>query len=133
MEKTQDEIDKGIDLLVPNWTDLVDMFGHDIVVAVRRAIWERRGNATEWAVRVIDDFRVGLINDACSYCSVHKPATHDDVIAAIMVERQRHEFEKVKSWTSDFAKAYRQVAQMFEQVHLIVVAQWCPRENNTVF
>ena len=92
------------------------MFGHDIVVAVRRSIWERHGNATEWAVRVIDDFRAGLINDACSYCSVHRPATHDDVIVAIMVERQRHEFEKAKPRTSDFAKAYRQVGQMIEQI-----------------
>ena len=108
------------------------MFGHDIVVAVRRAIWERHGNATEWVVRVIDDFRACLVNDACSYCSVHRPATHDDVIAASMVERQRHEHEKVKPWTSEFAKAYRQVAQMFEQLHLTVVAQWCPQENKIV-
>ena len=50
-----------------------------------------------------------------------------------MVERQRHEFEKVKSWTSDFAKAYRQVAQMFEQIPLTIVAQWCPHENKLVF
>ena len=93
-KKTQDEIDRGIALLFTNWNDLVDMFGHDIVVAVRRAIWEGHGNAIEWAVRVIDDSRAGLINDACSCCSVHRPATHDDVIAAIMVRRQRHEFEK---------------------------------------
>ena len=99
------------------------MLGHAVVVAVKRTIWERHGNATEWAVRVIDDFRAGLINDACSFCPVHRPATHDDVIAAIMVERQRHEFEKVKSWTSDFAKAYKQVAQMFEQIPLTIVAQ----------
>ena len=107
------------------------MFGHNIVVAVRRAIWGRHGNATEWAVRVIDDFRIVLINDACSYCSVHMPATHDDVIAAIMVERQRHEYEKVKPWTSDVAEAHGQVAQMFEQLHFKVVAQWCPQGNNT--
>ena len=55
MEKTQDEIDRGIALLVTNWSDMVDMFGHAIVVVVRRAIWERHGNATEWAVLVIDD------------------------------------------------------------------------------
>ena len=74
------------------------MFGHDVVVAVRQAIWERHGNAIEWAVRVIDDFRAGFINDACSYCSVHRPATHDDVIAAIMAARQNHEYEQVESW-----------------------------------
>ena len=56
MEKTQDEIDRGIALFFTNWNALIDMFGHDIVVAVRRAIWERHGNAIEWVVRVIDDF-----------------------------------------------------------------------------
>ena len=63
------------------------MFNHNVVVAVRRAIWERHGNATEWAVRVIDEFRAGLINDACSCCSGHRPATHDGAIAAIVVGR----------------------------------------------
>ena len=57
------------------------MFSHDVVVAVGRATWERRGNVTGWVVRVIDDFRAGLTNDVCSYCSVHRSATHDDVIA----------------------------------------------------
>ena len=87
---------RGVALLVTNWTDLVGMFGHGIVVAVRRAIWGRHGNDTGWAVRVIDGCRAGLINNACSYCSVHRPATHGDVIAAILVERQRHEYEKAK-------------------------------------
>ena len=132
-KRTQDGIDRGIAWCFPNWNDLISVFGDDIVVAIRRSIWERHGDATEWAVRVIDDSRAGLTNDACSYCSVHRPATHDDVIAAIMVERQRHEFEKVKSWTSDFAKAYWQVAQMFEQIPLAIVAQWCPHENKPVF
>ena len=72
------------------------MFNHDVVVAVRRATWERLGNATEWVVRVIDDFRAVLINDACSYCSVHRPATHGDVVAAIFIGRQRHEYDQAK-------------------------------------
>ena len=131
--KTQDELDRGIAFLVEDWDQLITMFGHDVVVAVRRAIWERHGNAIEWAVRVIDDFRAGLINDACSYCSVHRPATHDDVIAAIMAARQNHDNEQVKSWTSEFAKACRQVAHMIEQLHLTIVAQWCPRLNKSVF
>ena len=54
--KTQDEIDRGIALCFSNWNGVIDMFGHDIVVVVRRAIWETHGNATGWAVRVIDDF-----------------------------------------------------------------------------
>ena len=37
------------------------------------------------------------------------------------------------SWTSDFAKAYRQVAQSVKQLHLTVVAQWCPQLKKAVF
>ena len=58
--KTQDELDRGIAFLVEDWTQLIEMCGHDVVVAIRRAIWERHGNAIEWAVRVIDNFRAGL-------------------------------------------------------------------------
>ena len=59
--KTQDELDRGIALLVDDWKQLAEKFGHDVVVAVRRAIWERHGNAIAWAV--IGSFRAGLIND----------------------------------------------------------------------
>ena len=50
-----------------------------------------------------------------------------------MAALQNHEFEQVKPWTSDFAKAYRQVAQMIEQLHLTVVAQWCLHLKTSVF
>ena len=82
--KTQDELDRGIALLVDDWKQLTEMFGHDVVVAVRRAIWERHGNVIEWVVRVIDDFRVVFIDDACSYFSARRLATHGDVIASEM-------------------------------------------------
>ena len=50
------------------WEQLIELFGHDVVVAVRRAIWERHGDAIEWAVRVVDGSRAGLINDSCRAC-----------------------------------------------------------------
>ena len=107
MGKTQVELDRGIAITLNEWSDVVSAFGPDVIVAVRRAIWERHGNATEWAIRVIDDFRDGLQNSVCSYCCVHRPATHDDVIAQIMAIRRNHPDDMVQSWTSDFAKAYR--------------------------
>ena len=131
--KTQDEIDRGIAFMIDSWESMLEQVGHDVVVAVRRAIWERHGNATEWAVRVVDDFRAGLINDVCSYCSVHRPATHDDVVASIMVAYGRSEGRKLHSWTSDFAKAYRQVPQLMSQLPLTVVVQWCPVMSKPVF
>ena len=44
-KKTQDEIDGGIASKIDSWECLVEQVGHDVVVAVRRAIWERHGNA----------------------------------------------------------------------------------------
>ena len=119
--------------MIDDWDTLTYTLGHDVVVAVRRAIWERHGNATEWAVLVIGDFRAGLINEACSYCSVHRRATYDDVVAANLAAREGYDSEEVMSWTSDFAKAYRQVAQSVKQLHLTVVAQWCPHLKKAVF
>ena len=49
-KKTQDEIDREIAIMIDDWDKLTEQLGHDVVVAVRRAIWERHGNATEWAV-----------------------------------------------------------------------------------
>ena len=66
--KTQVELDRGIAITLNEWGDVVSAFGPDVIVAVRRAIWERHGNATEWAIRVIDGFRAGLQKSACSYC-----------------------------------------------------------------
>ena len=51
-KKTQDDIDREISIMIDDWDKLTEQLGHDVVVAVRRAIWERHGNATEWAVRV---------------------------------------------------------------------------------
>ena len=41
--------------------------------------------------------------------------------------------EPLHSWTSDFAKAYRQVPLCPEQLHLSVVAQWHPVLGQDVF
>ena len=125
-KKTKDECDRTIAFVVNTYDELVDMFGEDIIIAVRRAIWERHGNARDWSVRVIDDFLAGLQNSASSYCCVHRPATRDDVIAQVIAARGMVPAAPVQTWTSDFAKAYRQVPQLKEQLMLSVVAQFCP-------
>ena len=75
-----------------------------MVIAVPRAIWERHGNVRDWSVRVIDDFLAGMQNHASSYCCVHRPATHDDVVAQIIAVREMVPAALVLPWTSDFAK-----------------------------
>jgi hypothetical protein len=132
-KKTKGECDRGIAYIVKSSQELVNLFGEDIVIAVRRAIWERHGNASEWSVRVIDDFLAGLQNHASSYCSVHRLATHDDVVAQIIAVHEMVSAALVLAWTSDVAKAYRQVPQLMEQLKLTVVVQHCPETNAPVF
>ena len=89
------------------------------MVAVRRAILERHGNATELVVRVVDVFRVELIKGACSYwLSIGWPRT--GMWWQPSWRREGHDSEEVMSWTSEFAEVYWQVAQLVEQLHLIV-------------
>ena len=98
--KTQKEIDRGTAWRYDTLEALEEAFGPDLIIAVRRAIWERHGNATEWKVRLVDDFKAGLQNTACSYCCVHRPATHDDLVAQVMAVRGVHPKVLVHSWTS---------------------------------
>ena len=132
-EKTQAEVDRGIVYKVNSLRELVDIFSEDVVIAMRRSIWERHGNASEWSVRVINDFLAGMQNHASSYCSVHRPATHDDVVAQVIAAREMVPAAMVLSWTSDFDKAYRQVAQLQQQLPLTIVVQFCPAKDYLVF
>ena len=50
-----------------------------------------------------------------------------------MAVRKNREGEMAHSWSSAVAKAYRQVSQMIEQFTWIVVVQWCPKLNGSVF
>ena len=50
-----------------------------------------------------------------------------------MAIRRAHPSDMVLSWTSDFAKAYRQVAQTPHQLQYAIVAQWCPQVSKLVF
>ena len=72
-------------------------------------------------------------NHASSYCCVHRPATHDDVVAQIIAVREMVPAALVQSWTSDFAKAYRQVPQISDQLMLTVVVQYCLETQGPVF
>ena len=74
-QKTKDECDRNIAFLIKSYSELVEQLGENVVIAVRRAIWERHGNARDWSVRVIDGFLAGMQNHASSYCCAHRPAT----------------------------------------------------------
>ena len=131
--KTQKEIDRGTAWRYDSLDDFRNVFGPDLIIEVRRVILERHGNAIEWKVRLIDDFKAGLQNTACSYCCVHRPATHDDLVAQVMAVRQVHPRILIHLWTSGFAQAYRQIAQEPSQMAYTIVAQWCPDDRRTVF
>ena len=79
-QKTKDECDRNIAFVVKSYSELVEQLGDNVVIAVRRAIWERHGNARGWSVRVIDDFLAGMQNHASSYCCVHR--SHRSLLCA---------------------------------------------------
>ena len=100
---------------------------------IRKGIWEQHGTATEPSCRNIDDFLISGQNETAGYCSVHIPATVDSLVAQTRSVQDRFPREPLLSWTSDFAKAYRQVPQHPSQVSMTVIAQWHPGLQQVVF
>lgn len=102
-------------------------------IVIRKGIWEQHGTATEPSCRNIDDFLISGQNETAGYCSVHIPASVDSLVAQTRSVQDRFPRELLLSWTSDFAKAYRQVPQHPSQVSMTVIAQWHPGLQQVVF
>ena len=84
-------------------------------------------------MRNIDDFLVSEQNECSGYCWVHIPATVDSLAAHRRAVQERFPTDPLHSWTSDSAKAYRQVPLCPGQLHLSVVAQWHPEMEQVVY
>ena len=130
-KKTQDEIDRGIS--AGPFLTLDDVPLKDFAIVIRKGIWEKHGTATEWRCRNIDDFLVSEQNECSGYCCVHIPATVDSLAAQTRAVQERFPTDPLHSWTSDFAKAHRQVPLCPGQLHLSVVAQWHPEMEQVVY
>ena len=72
---------------------------------------------------MFDDFLEGGKNATVGYQFTHRPATLDNVAASMRAMSEEFT-EPMEFFTSDFAKAFKQVPGVAELLHLAVVVQW---------
>ena len=103
-----------------------------VCLARRHDIWEMHGNAKSPSLRVLDDFLEGGQNATVGYQFTHRPATLDNVAASMRAAGEKFQ-EQLCFFTSDFAKAFKQVPGVSEMLSLSVVVQWDPDQQRPAF
>ena len=125
------ERDRGV--LGGPFEKLEDLPYDDVCLVPRHGVWEQHGGATTPTARATDDRLVGGQNGAVSYASTHRPADGDALCAQQRALQERFPSSGTAGWTSDFAKAYKQVPHTPAYTALIVIAQWSPMEKSVLF
>ena len=121
--KTIEEVELGI---LSSPVSSLAQLGMPARCLVRRhGIWEQHGAATAPTVRVLDDFLEGGQNGTVGYQYTHRPANLDTMSATMRTMAEKYD-EELIMFTSDFAKAFKQVPGMTELLHLSVIVQWDP-------
>ena len=129
-EKSMEEVKLG---LLSQPVDNLEKLGMANPCLVRRhGLWEQHGNAKAPSVRVLDDFLEGGQNATVGYQFTHRPATLDNVAASMRAMSEEFP-EPMEFFTSDFAKAFKQVPGVTELLHLAVVVQWDPTHSQPAF
>ena len=125
-EKSEAEASRGV-LLGP-WDNLNDVpvDGPQCLVP-RHGVWEQHGGAELPTVRVIDDLLVGGQNGTVSYETSHRPADGDALCAQQRATQEQFPASPTAGWTSDFAKAFKQVPHLPFFACLVIVALWNPK------
>ena len=125
-KKSVDEHKRGV-LLGPFRT-LSEVPVVEPCLVPRHGLWEQHGDADEPTVRVIDDLLMGGQNETVSYSSTHRPADGDALCSHQRSLQERFPLAPTAGWTSDFAKAFKQIPHAPWQMKYVVIAQWCPEE-----
>ena len=118
-DKTKEEIQLG--LVSSPCYSFSDLPWPSFALVRRRGIWEQRACADEPSVRVLDDLLEGGQNDTVGYQYTHRPADIDAFSACARVAGEAFAVE-LSMFTSDFAKALRQVRQIC--INFCVVPCW---------
>ena len=128
--KTMEEVEMG--LLSPPVSSLADLGMEQCCLVRRHGLWEQHGSAVAPTVRVLDDFLEGGQNGTVGYQYTHRPATLDTVTATLRSVGELYN-EPLEMFTSDFAKAFKQVPGVEAMLHLSVIVQWNPSSRRPVF
>ena len=128
--KTMEEMEMG--LMSPPVFSLADLGLSQCCLVRRHGLWEQHGAAVAPTVRVLDDFLEGGQNGTVGYQYTHRPANLDTVTATLRTVGERY-LEPLEMFTSDFAKAFKQVPGVEAMLHLSVVVQWDPTSRRPAF
>ena len=123
--KTVEESERGV--LEGPYLDLESICsGSPCCIAPRYGVWEKHGEAAESTIRVIDDLLAGGQNGTVSYASSHRPADGDALCAQQRAVQERFPESATGGFTSDFAKAYKQVPHQPAFGLMVIIAVWNP-------
>ena len=129
-QKSLDEVALGI--LTPPVYDLSDLNMDTPCLVRRHGIWEQHGEALEPSCRVLDDFLEGTQNSTVGYQHTHRPANLDALSASLRAIGTRFS-EKLMLFTSDFAKAFKQIPGVVSLLDCSVIVQWDPHTCRPAF
>jgi len=102
-------------------------------VVPRHGILEMHGDSTAASVRNIDDLLVGEQNMTVGTLTAHRPTDADGLVAQVRAISEKFPRSRLKTWKSDFSKAFKQVPSCPTQVEYVVVAQYSPIEKCVVY
>ena len=130
-KKTREELRRGV-LLGP-CKRIKDTGQTEVSLVPRRAVWEQHGSATEASVRCIDDMLSGEQNSTVGTLCSHRPTDVDGFLVQSRCVVDRFPQDKVEVFTSDFAKAYKQVTGKPGDVNKYVIGQWSPSSKTVLY
>ncbi len=130
-QKSVAEEERGV-LLGP-YPRLADLPYQEPSLCWRKPVWERHGGAFDWEVRNIDDMLVAEQNETAAYQSTHIPMTVDAVATQTRTAQEAFPEDELAGFSSDFAKAYKQVPGAPQQAERTVLAQWSPPHRQIMF
>ena len=108
--------------------------GFGVARTVRRfGIWECHGGAAEWTCRVIDDLLDGGQNSTAGAFWTHRPCDLDQWCALLRLVADKFLNLPLSQFTSDFAKAYKQVPLAPWCQCYVVLVQWSPEWQAPAF
>jgi len=104
----------------------------DPCIAPRQGIWEEHGDALSPTVRIIDDLLCGEQNSTTGTCQAHRPTDVDGLVSQTRAVAESCNGE-LSAWTSDFAKAFKQVPADPSQRKYLILAQYSPSAEQVVY
>ena len=129
-DKTLAEVEAGVTFGPYTSVDSIPV--NEPCLAARQGIWEEHGDAIAPTVRIIDDLLYGEQNSTTGTCQAHRPTDVDGLVSQTRAVADSCN-SKLFAWTSDFAKAFKQVPADPSQRSFVVLAQFSPSAGQVAY